>query len=145
MWSKIFASKLDSKLDAIVAQEIHKPVELDTSKELDIAKSEALRKVVTKRVTESLSRHFNTEVYEQTEKAIQLFNSTLQEALVDINRDDLKETRSVIFNRVLKEYPKASTNYSHHYGYNFVMPDLTVTTIVNGITDKIIAEIAEMD
>ena len=143
MWSKFFADKLDNKLDSIMANELAKTAEISLEKELEKAKSEALQKIVKDRVLKNLSKHFNTEVYEQTEKAIELFNSTLQEARLD--RENLEETRKLIFNKVLSLYPKANTNYTHHYGYSFAMPEITTTLIANGITNKIIAEIAEMD
>ncbi len=146
MWSKILGAKLDSKLDAIVAEELHKPTNLDISKELELARAEALQNIVKKQVANSLSKHFNPKVHEQTEKAIQAFNSAMQKVLPKIeNRDDIEKTRDSIFNRVLKEYPKANTQYSSHYGYSFVMPELRVTDIVNRLTDKVIAEIAETD
>ena len=103
MWSKFFADKLETKLDSIMANELAKTAEISLEKELEQAKSEALQKIVKDRVLKNLSKHFNTEVYEQTEKAIELFNSTLREAPVD--REDLEETRKLIFNKVLKLYP----------------------------------------
>lgn len=143
MWNKFFASKIEKTVDSLVLKKLNEPLKTNLALELEEAKNQALKKIVKKEVKNSLLKYFNKEVYEQTEKAIAAFNSTLQQELK--TSGDEKETKKLVFDKVFEMYPKANI-YRHMYaGFYFRMPELDANVIIDGLTDTIIAEIAEMD
>ena len=139
MFGKLFAKKIEDTVNPTVEKAI---AELAPEKEsledyLENAKDTALKSIVYKEVEKTLLLMCDKETYEQSEKAIELYEKLLKESNDDENRETLVE-------EIKKIYPKALTGQRHIYS-GFIMPTLTSHMIVEHLTNKVIAEIAEMD
>tara|TARA_Y100001973_G_C5079228_1_gene271627 strand:+ start:388 stop:801 length:414 start_codon:yes stop_codon:yes gene_type:complete len=137
MFGKLFAKKIKTATHLVVEEAMKDlvPEEQVLEEVLDSAKNNALKDITYNEVEKLLLHMCDSETYEQSEKAIELYAKLLKESTY--NRETLIE-------EVKKIYPKALTGKKHIYS-GFVMPKLNSHMIVEHLTNKIIAEIAEMD